>query len=78
MPYIKRELRSPQTRAVPISPGELNYAMMMLALEYTERLGANYSTMNAVVGAFECAKAEYLRRFVAAYEDAAIARNGDL
>ena len=52
--------------------------MMMLALEYTERLGANYSTMNAVVGAFECAKAEYLRRFVAAYEDAAIARNGDL
>lgn len=58
--------------------GELNYRLTQLALIYVEYRGLNYATINDVVGAFECAKAEFIRRVVAPYEDAKILANGDV
>lgn len=38
----------------------------------------NYSEMADVVKTFECAKLEFVRRVMNPYEDAAIAKNGDI
>ena len=40
--------------------------------------GESYSNYADVIGTLECAKQELYRRWVAAYEDGAIATNGDL
>lgn len=79
MPYctIEDKVRV-QTFNHPETPGELNYAITLLLIDYTERKGLKYSTINDVVGAAEGAKAEYQRRVVAPYEDKKIAENGDV
>lgn len=38
----------------------------------------NYSTVNDLIGALECAKIEFYRRRVVTYESGALGRNGDL
>lgn len=58
--------------------GELNYLLTQVAIDYIGHNGLSYRTINDVVGAFECAKAEFQRRVVADYEDQAILRNGDV
>ena len=40
--------------------------------------GESYSDYADVVGTLECAKLELYRRWIAAYEDLVIAKNGDL
>jgi len=40
--------------------------------------GESYSNYADVIGTLECAKQELYRRWVAAYEDKAIVKNGDL
>ena len=40
--------------------------------------GESYSHYADLVGTLECAKLELYRRWIAAYEDIAIAKNGDL
>jgi hypothetical protein len=77
MPYInradyKRASHSPET------PGELNFAITTLLVEYTMRKGLFYSTINDVMGAVEGAKAEYYRRVAAPYEDTKREKNGDV
>lgn len=80
MPYIKpEERRALRTRtAVPDDAGQLNFAITEIVLDYMERKGRRYETMNEIVGALECAKLEFQRRAIAPYEDAKIAQNGDL
>ena len=38
----------------------------------------SYSNYADIIGTLECAKQELYRRWLAAYEDTAIAKNGDL
>jgi hypothetical protein len=79
MPYINPALRPnlDNELTTPQSPGELNYRVTRLCLDYmgTEK---NYSLYNEVIGVLECAKLEMYRRAVAPYEDKKIAENGDV
>ena len=81
MPYIEKALRAPIDEHVDKltlnSPGELNYAITKLIMGYTKNR-VRYSTINDVVGAIECAKAEFYRIVVAPYEDLKIVQNGKI
>jgi hypothetical protein len=80
MPYIKKSDRSEILSGArpPATPGELNFRITAVALDYLARRGTSYTTFNEVVGALECAKLEMYRRMVAPYEDRKIAENGDV
>ena len=80
MPYISEAQRKAlwSDARLPASAGELNYAFTMLALDYMQRRGKSYASINDVIGALESAKLEFYRRYVAPYEDTKIAENGDV
>lgn len=75
MPYIAKETREVMIK--PETPGELNYAITKLCVEY---LGADvsYTRINEIVGVLECAKLELYRRVAAEYEDQKCSENGDV
>jgi hypothetical protein len=77
MPYIPQEDREALLTVEPVNPGELNYAITRLVLDF---LGVNaaYADYNTVVGVLESCKLEFYRRAVAAYEDKKIEENGDV
>jgi hypothetical protein len=78
MPYILATDRERiDAGETPATPGELNYALTRLCLQY---LGDefNYQCCNDVIGALECCKLELYRRKVGPYEDTKIALNGDV
>lgn len=77
MPYIPTEKRL-GTVPVPETPGELNYLICRIVQSFMETHEHNYTTLNAAIGAVECAKLELYRRLVVPYEDAAILKNGDV
>lgn len=77
MPYILNEDRD-RARFNPETEGELNYAICMLARKYLEDKGENYATYNAIVGAMELAKQEFIWRKIRTYEDKKIKENGDV
>lgn len=59
--------------------GELNYALTKLVLRYlasTTVSTPRYADYAAVIGAFECAKSEFIRMHLVPYEVKKIARNG--
>lgn len=84
MPYIKKARRKAITmRQTAKDPGELNYAITILILDYIyskrdERGAIKYQDINDVLGAVEGAKLEFYRRFAAEYEDDKIKENGDV
>jgi hypothetical protein len=79
MPYITKERREELNTKVDFqSPGELNYAITILCLEYLAQGKVNYARMNEVMGALECAKMELYRRLISQYEDQKMAENGDV
>ena len=82
MPYIKELHRvnlDNIVRQVPIlAIGDLNYLITSILLEHLETTSKTYTDYNSVVGVLECAKLEFYRRAVAAYEDEKISENGDV
>lgn len=80
MPYIKQEDRPELDKLIDQFPkldvGQLNYVFTRLAHSYIKAYGLRYHFLNAVVGVFDCAKAEFIRRIVSPYEDDKIAENG--
>jgi hypothetical protein len=79
MPYIKevdREFLGCDT--VPRTSGELNYCITELLLSYLGRSAGDYSAMNEIMGALECAKQEFYRRVMVPYENAKMEQNGDV
>lgn len=77
MPYINQSDR-PVVFAHPETPGELNYCLTMVALEYLKAKGQSYTTINTIMGAFDCAAKEFYRRVAVPYEQKKIAENGDV
>lgn len=80
MPYIKTERRE-SLFCLPDkaqNPGELNYIITLLLIDYLRRRGLSYQHINDCVGALECAKLELTRRVTAPYEDTKIVQNGDV
>lgn len=86
MPYIKKSLRklldeSSLNRIAPKTPGELTYVLSKVLTSYVaQRPAVNgaFATFAELMGALECAKAEYYRRVVAPYEDQKCLENGDV
>lgn len=82
MPYVAPDVRSRLLQSTvwpaPLSEGELNFCFTVLALDYLERAGLSYATLNAIIGAFEQAKDEFQRRVVHPYEDQKKEINGDV
>ena len=77
MPYVKEERRNIWLREKPTTPGDLNYDITSLVLDYITEHGLNYNLgINAVIGAMECAKLVLYRRLAVPYEDAKILENG--
>lgn len=79
MPYIPQEDRDAlDLFCKPQTPGELNYLITQECRKFLHVVGESYATLNAIIGALECAKLEFVRRVINPYEDGAIERNGDL
>jgi len=81
MPYIEPKERigkTPETLYALLDPGSLNFAITQLALEYLKDRGRRYAVLNEIVGVLECAKLEFYRRAVAAYEDEKCKQNSDV
>ena len=82
MPYVDKIARDAlcyiPVEELPEDAGELNYVITKVCDEFLTRKGRRYNNMNAVVGALECAKNEFLRRVVDPYENEKIAQNGDV
>lgn len=78
MPYVK-----PEDRMVPPLPcarsvGHLNFLITSLVADWIAREGKSYTSINAAIGALECAKLELYRRVAVPYEDDKCAANGDV
>ena len=56
--------------------GELVYMFCWMADHYMSQHIMNFENLNAVMGAFESAKAEFYRKMIADYEDGKEAANG--
>ncbi|MGH9876366.1 MAG: DUF6899 family protein [Nitrososphaerales archaeon] len=80
MPYIPCEARLDITsgKRSPKSPGELNFVIMDLILNYLFPRGHNYTNFNEVIGVLESVKQEFYRRMVAPYEDMKKQIEGDV
>jgi hypothetical protein len=75
MPYISKDAQkrlSPFTEELRMTdiqtPGELNFLITSLMVQYMVMHEMRYDHLNAVVGAAESAKAEFQRRLVNPYE----------
>lgn len=79
MPYIKDEDKKKWgvTGYFPVGPGELNYHITCLLVEY---LGDNYNyaKINEVMGVLGCVQAELYRRIAVPYEEQKRFDNGDI
>ena len=78
MPYIVLSERDSYDFTTPRSVGELNYGITLLCINYLEKNGKKYATMNDILGALEGAKLEFYRRVASPYEDIKIKENGDV
>jgi len=80
MPYVTQEKRESFLRGEGVieTPGDLNFVLTKVCLEYLDNKSESYQAYNDIVGALECCKLEMYRRAVAPYEELKIAENGDL
>ena len=79
MPYITRAQRDLLATGIPPShPGELNYAITKMLVQYIDNHGLSYHVINDILGALEGAKLEFYRRVVVPYENTKLALNGDV
>jgi hypothetical protein len=80
MPYVTQEKRDSffQGNGIIETPGDLNFVITKVCLEYFDNKKQSYQTYNDIIGALECCKLEMYRRSVAPYEDVKISENGDV
>lgn len=82
MPYIdatRRYALDPQAKGdVAKTPGELNYQITQLCLDYLDKHMQGYQWYNDVIGALECAKLEMYRKRISLYEDKKAIENGEI
>ena len=86
MPYIQQKIRKKYQEVLDYlnhfvkinCPGELNYILFKIILQYIRDKRECYQTYNDVIGVLECIKQELYRRFVSKYEDLKIKQNGDI
>jgi hypothetical protein len=83
MPYIEKKDRKKFEKGLCSlsgqinTPGELNYIITELLLDYIQG-HLDYQHLNDCLGALEGAKLELYRRIISSYEDKKIASNSDV
>jgi len=78
MPYVKSAIKFELTERYAENPGELNYLLTQLLLNYIEKQGLKYQTINDIMGALESCKNEFYRRVAVEYEENKKDTNGDV
>ncbi len=79
MPYLEQGVRaSLNDGRLPMTGGELNYAITKLCDDFISRKALSYTNINEVMGAIECAKLEFYRRVAAPYENEKSRVNGEV
>lgn len=81
MPYIEKDARAklvPKSDGYPVSPGDLNFQITCLLIEYMKYNGKRYQQINDILGALEGAKLEFYSTQVRAYEDKKCRENSDV
>jgi len=80
MPYIgtKERHEIDWAERSPETPGELNYKLTQIILDYMDHKPKSYTLYNEVMGVLECCKQEFYRRPVADYENKKLDLNGDV
>lgn len=79
MPYIDKTRRAELFYAPkPEGPGELNYMITSLVVDYYDSRNFDYQVINDIIGALEGAKLEFYRRIAAPYEDRKRDENGEV
>jgi len=83
VPYLKDDdrrvdLSDALDSVSPETPGELNYVITQMCLEYLAQSEGKYADYNTIIGALESAKLEFYARAVRPYEDRKITENGDV
>lgn len=87
MPYVTKEVRAAMAfeldelveKLAPCCPGDLTYAITVLAYEWLKKQTPwNFTRLAETLGAIEGAKLEFYRRVAAKYEDEKIEQNGDV
>ncbi len=82
MPYIKQERRDildPLLKALAVTiktEGDINYSFYKLLKLLVDKNGKSYSEYSKCIAALECAKLEFYREEVAAYEHLKEIENG--
>jgi len=78
MPYISQERREDLQVELAKTPGELNYLLTTLVIQYLQVHKLSYQTINDILGALEGAKLEFYRRVAVPYEESKILEQGDV
>lgn len=87
MPYVEEGRRralcsdgaGPENPGSPTNPGELNYVLTMVILDYVDQFpGLSYQVINDISGALTECLAEFRRRVVRPYEETKAYINGDV
>lgn len=80
MPYIGEHARQGLrvVAACATTPGELNFQITALLVQYIRQEQLSYQLINDVMGALEGAKAEFYRRVAVPYEEQKLSDNGDV
>lgn len=80
MPYINSKERDELDWAErgPETPGELNYKLTQVLLQYMLGKKKSYTLYNEIIGVLECCKQEFYRRPVSDYENEKLLSNGDV
>lgn len=80
MPYIDPEFREAITMGdrSPGNVGELTYLLTDICLSYAYPRGGSFAVYSEIVAALECAKLEFYRRVLSAYENRKMEENGDV
>jgi len=79
VPYIpENERHQIVTMGNYKGPGQLNYLITQLLVEYQSCKGLSYQTINDILGALEGAKLEFYRRVAVPYENTKLSENGDV
>lgn len=84
MPYIDKQSRvALEHQLQPLGemikgPGELNYVLTRLVMEFITTNGLNYNIIALVTGVLQNVSTELYRRVFVRYEERKIAENGDI
>lgn len=81
MPYIPEAHRKdliPHSGVPAETPGDLNFQLTRIMMDYYETHDESYRTYNDCLGALEGCKLELYRRKIAPYEDLKCGANGDV